>query len=103
MNIKEVVVLDEVSEDLESGISFYKDQEPWIGNYFFDSIISDIESLRIYAGIHSKHFGYYRMSAKRFPFAIYYDLFDEVAVVVAVLNMRRKPTWIRRKLKKRRS
>jgi hypothetical protein len=43
------------------------------------------------------------MTAKRFPFAIYYDLFNEVAVVVAVLDMRRKPSLIKKKLKNRRS
>ena len=103
MKIKEVVFLDDVSDDLDAGISFYEEKESWLGDYFLDSIISDLESLRIYAGIHSKHFGYHRMSSKRFPFAIYYDVFDNIAVVVAVLDMRRKPTWIRRKLKKRRS
>jgi len=29
MNIKEVVILDEVTEDLDRGINFYQEQEPW--------------------------------------------------------------------------
>ncbi len=66
-------------------------------------IISDLESLKIYAGIHTKHFSFHRMMSKRFPFAIYYDLFQEVAIVVAVLDMRRKPSWIRKQMKKRKS
>ena len=103
MKIKEVVVLDEASEDINDGVSFYEEKEEWLGDYFFDSIISDLESLRIYAGIHSKHFTSHRMMSKRFPFAIYYDLLQETAVVVAVLDMRRKPSWIRKKLKNRRS
>lgn len=98
MKIKDVVILDEASDDINDGVSFYKSKEEWLGDYFFDSIISDLESLRIYSGIHSKRFGYHRMMSKRFPFAIYYDLYREIAVVVAVLDMRRKPSWIRKKL-----
>jgi hypothetical protein len=71
MNVKEVIVLDEASEDIDDGVLFYDAKEDWLGNYFFDSIVSDLESLRIYAGIHSKHYGYYRMLSKRFPFTIY--------------------------------
>ena len=48
---------------------FIKENGTEIGNYFRDSIISDIEALFIYAGIHSKKFGFYRMPAKRFPCA----------------------------------
>ncbi len=65
---------------------------------FFDSIVSDIESLSLYAGIHSKRFGLYRMLSKRFPFAIYYDVIETTAVVIAVLDARSNPAWIRRKL-----
>lgn len=68
MIIKEVAVLEEVSEDIEEGISFYEEQESWVGEYFFDSIVSDIESLRFYAGMHSKHFGYYPNVGKKIPF-----------------------------------
>ena len=43
-------------------------------DYFVDSLMADIESLHLYAGVHPKHFGYYRMIARRFPYAIYYRL-----------------------------
>ncbi|MFZ2448900.1 MAG: hypothetical protein WAW36_00070 [Methylovulum miyakonense] len=56
--------------DLQQGKDFYEANQEGIGDYFFDSVIADIESLRLYAGIHSKQFGLYRMLAKRFPFAI---------------------------------
>ncbi len=98
MKIRQVLVLNEVAEDLEEGRNFYDEKEPGIGDYFFDCIISDIESLLIYAGIHTKHFGFYRMLANRFPFAIYYTLLVDIAIVAAVLDMRRKPSLIRKKL-----
>ena len=74
MKIHDVIVLIQVKEDLIDGKEFYDLSEEGIGSYFFDSIVSDIESLKIYAGIHSKHYGLYRMLSKRFPFAIYYDI-----------------------------
>ena len=70
------------------------------GEYFFDSLISDLESLQFYAGIHSKKFDFYRTLSKRFPFAIYYEIKKDIVMVVAILDMRRAPAWIREKLKK---
>lgn len=35
------------------------------------SIFSDIDSLQLYAGIHLKAFGYFRLLSKRFPYAVY--------------------------------
>jgi hypothetical protein len=101
MKISDVVVLDEVSHDLTDGKLFYDESEMGIGTYFQDSVIADIESLFIYAGVHSKVFGFHRMPAKRFPYAIYYHVHNEVAIVVAVLPMRRNPHWVKDKLNKR--
>lgn len=58
----------------------------------------DLESLKIYAGIHHRTHGLYRMLARRFPYAIYYEIAADVAYVVAVLPMRRDPEWIRGRL-----
>ena len=53
--------------DLLGGYRFYERQKEGLGNYFIDSLSSDIESLKIYAGIHSIHFGkYYRFLSKLF-------------------------------------
>ena len=101
MKIKLLLVLKEVSEDLEDGKKFYDEREPGIGSYFFDCIISDIESLKIYGGIHPRYYGFYRMLSNRFPFAIYYSLLEDTVIVAAVLDMRREPAWIHKKLIKR--
>lgn len=101
MIIKNVLVLEDVAIDLEDGRYFYDKKELGVGDYFWDSLLSDIESLVIYAGIHSRKYGFQRMLAKRFPYAIYYEIKDEVAYVVAVFPMRRNPAWIKTKLKER--
>lgn len=65
-----IEILDEAEQDLVDGFTFFERQDEGLGNYFLDSIFSDIESLHLYAGIHVLHFGYHRLLAKRFPFAI---------------------------------
>lgn len=37
-----VIVLDEVADDLNEGKAFYSVREVWLGEYFWDSILSDI-------------------------------------------------------------
>ena len=54
-------LLDQAEQDLLNGISFYEKQQKGLGDYFLDSIMADIESLYLYAGIHAKHFGYHRL------------------------------------------
>ena len=72
MNIK---ILKSAQADLLDGYRFYERQKRGLGNYFLDSLNSDIESLKIYAGIHSILFGkYYRLLSKRFPFEITFIL-----------------------------
>lgn len=94
MKINDVFILEEAVDDMDEGKDFYNLREFGVGEYFWDSLISDIESLIIYAGIHKKKFGLYQMFAKRFPYAIYYEIENNFAYVVAVLPMRRDPAWI---------
>lgn len=99
INIKDVLVLKEATADLNAGETFYDKQKEGVGSYFWDSLLADIESLRIYAGVHNKKYGLYRMFAKRFPYAVYYTIKNKIAYVVAVLPMRRDPLWIKKRLK----
>jgi plasmid stabilization system protein ParE len=91
-------ILDEARQDLLDGFRFYESQRAGLGDYFLDSLFSDIESLHLYAGIHPKHFGYHRLLSKRFPFAIYYRSTPSVVRVVAILDCRRDPRRISSRL-----
>lgn len=42
--------------------------------------------------------GFHRALSKRFPFGVYYLVEDTVIRIYAVLNLRRDPAWIRRRL-----
>ncbi|NWG01693.1 MAG: type II toxin-antitoxin system RelE/ParE family toxin [Syntrophaceae bacterium] len=91
-------ILSPAERDLEEGYHFYESQSPGLGSYFLDSLYSDIDSLAYFAGIHQVVFGYHRQLSKRFPFAIYYRIIESEAVVFAVLDCRRNPSWIRKRL-----
>ncbi|MCF7817375.1 MAG: hypothetical protein K9M54_05775 [Kiritimatiellales bacterium] len=97
----QVVILEAAANDLAQGIDFYETQKAGLGAYFFDSLIADIESLEISAGVHAIRLGLHRMLSRRFPFAIYYNLQNNRAEVVAVLDMRSNPAWTREQLEKR--
>lgn len=92
-------ILGAASRDLIDGYRFYESQAAGVGDYFLDSLYSDIDSLAISAGAHSVHFGKYRrLLSKRFPFAVYYRVEEQTALVYSVLDCRRDPAWIRSRL-----
>lgn len=95
---RNVRVLAEAAYDIERGIDFYDAIENGVGLYFRDSIIADIRRLGVYFGEHRIHLGYFRALSSRFPYAIYYRDMDETRQVVAVLDLRRSPEWIRDQL-----
>ncbi|MGC6448285.1 MAG: type II toxin-antitoxin system RelE/ParE family toxin [Rubripirellula sp.] len=88
----------EAESDLVDGFWFYESQAPHLGSYFRSCLISDIDSLVFYAGTHEIAFGFYRALSKRFPFAIYYQMESKTVIVIAVLDCRRQPSWIRQRL-----
>lgn len=97
-NFVRIKILGPAEDDLEEGYRFYESRQSGLGSYFLDSLYSDIDSLAFYAGIHRVVFGYHRLLSKRFPFAAYYRIVDDIAVVTAVLDCRRNPSWTRERL-----
>ncbi len=93
-----VRISTDAEQDLTEGYWFYERQSSGLGDYFRSSLIADIDSLAFYAGIHEKEYGCYRALSKRFPFCVYYRLKEEAIVVIAVLDARRDPLWIRQRL-----
>ena len=96
MNIE---ILEEAQDGLIQGFHFYESREPGLGSYFIDCLFSDINSLLVYAGIHQILLAYHRCLSKRFPFAIYCSIEKQLVRVHAVLDCRRNPSWIRKRLK----
>jgi len=95
-----IKILSIAENDLEEGYRFYESQADGLGAYFLDTLYSDIDSLAYFAGMHRVVLGYHRLLSKRFPFAVYYRVVDDVVFVSAILDCRRNPSWIREKLSK---
>ena len=71
-----IKILSSAVEDLHAGRQFYERQEKGVGDYFFDALFSDIDSLVLYAGVHQKVYGFHRLLSKRF-----------------IINWKKKPLW----------
>jgi len=92
-------VSSDAEADIVQGYWFYESQKSGLGDYFQESIVADIESLIIYAGIHEVAYGYHRLLCNRFPFAVYYRVAEGLVTIVAVLDSRQNPSWTRERLK----
>jgi hypothetical protein len=86
-----IEILSEAEDDLVAGAKFYERRRAGLGEYFLNSLYSDIDSLLLYAGIHRLIFGFHRALSKRFPFAIFYrfDRDKQLIRVYRVLDLRR--------------
>ena len=93
-----IEILDDAEKGIEEGIYFYEAQQNGLGRYFLDTILADIDSLILYAGIHIEIKGYFRSLSKRFPFAIYYKVVDNIVKIYAVLDCRKNPLHIEKRL-----
>ena len=86
-----IKILPSALADLDRGRAFYARQSKTVGDYFLDSLFSDIDSLELYAGVHMKVFDFHRLLAKRFPYAVYYTVDGDVCIVFRVLDCRQEP------------
>ncbi len=94
-----VRILTSALHDLASGYEFYEKQGQGLGDYFYNSVFADIDSIALYGGIHRQIMGYHRLLTRRFPYAVYYKQeSDQSVIVYRVLDCRQNPIKIRREL-----
>ena len=88
-------------EDILEAGRFYDDQEPGVGEQVIDFLQARIMELEFSAGSHPQHRGFHRMVVKgAFPYyVIYYSMELDGVHVRAVLDHRRDPGTIRRRLR----
>jgi hypothetical protein len=77
-----IEILSEAEDDLVAGPKFYERRRSGLGEYFLNSLYSDIDSLLLYVGIHRLIFGSHRALSKR-----------------RILDLRRDPLWIRERFR----
>ena len=94
--IVNLLILPSARDDLRDGFYFYEKQQTGLGDYFLDSVLADIDSLTIYAGIHRRVHGAHRLLCRVFPFAVYYEIetSNDTVKVKAVLDCRKNPREI---------
>ena len=92
-------ILSLAESDLLAGYRFYERQSEGVGNYFLNTLYSEIESLRLYAGIHPLVRDYFRLVSRRFPYAVYYKTQGEDIQIWRVLDCRKNPKWMTRQLR----
>jgi plasmid stabilization system protein ParE len=84
--------------DVEAAFDWYEDEQPGLGLEFLDELRAAYD--RIAEGpfkYRDLGTGIRRALTRRFPYAIYFSVEDEVAVILAVLRANRDPTeWQRR-------
>ena len=61
--MRRVVLLADAADDLAEAKEFYDTRESGVGDYCVDSLLSDVESLGFFHGIHAVRFGCHRMLA----------------------------------------
>ncbi len=94
-----LVILRSAQNDLTDGFWFYEKQAAGLGRYFLDSLLTEIESLLTHAGFHRKAFAAHRLLSRRFPYAIYYEMTEDTVQIKAVLDCRRNPAVIKKRLR----
>lgn len=63
-----IKILESTKEDLKEGYYFYELKRKGVGSYFLEALSADIESIKIFSGVHEIYLGkYYRFLSKRFP------------------------------------
>ena len=94
-----VHISQEALDDLNDGFFFYQSQEAGLGDYFSECLRRDIEGLKISAGSHRIVYrDYHRLLSRVFPYGIFYTHDGNQAIVWAVVDLRRNPSWIRKHL-----
>lgn len=95
----QIRISEDAFEDLNKGYLFHEDRQPGLGEYFASCIRSDIEGLRITAGMHRVMYrDFFRLVSKIFPYGIFYTFEDDTAIIWAVVDLRRNPEWIKERL-----
>jgi hypothetical protein len=62
-----IEILSDAEDDLVTGAKFYERRRAGLGEYFLNSLYSDIDSLLLYAGIHRVIFGFIELFRRDFP------------------------------------
>lgn len=86
-----VRVRPEAELDLLIAAGWYEAQRQGLGTEFIDELSALVASLADNALLYAEHLeGVRRAFARRFPYAIYFQIVGDEVVVISILHMRRR-------------
>jgi plasmid stabilization system protein ParE len=94
-----VILLTSAEEDLVDAWHFYDDQETGVGEYYYDEVMTAVQSPSTQYGLHPSKGQFFRALVPKFHTAIYYPLEPDFVLVRRILALRRDPKWLRRQLR----
>ena len=96
-----VLISVAAEQDLAGGKDFYSGRGSEIGDYFLESVLAELSSLSVVGGVHAKRFGLHCLPCRRFPWTIYYSVHEGQVRVLAILDDRRDPAWVQRRMERK--
>ncbi len=86
---------EEADRDLSEAASWYEGQQPGPGHEFLDQVSATLAAIGENPGSYPVvHRNTYRALLGRFPFAVFYRLFEQEVVVLAEMHASRHPaSW----------
>ena len=84
---KSLIILPEAEQDITEAYNWYQERELGLGEEFLWCIGASIQTIKrnpeIYVFAHEK---YRRVLVRRFPYAIFYEYFEDTITVYAVFH-----------------
>jgi hypothetical protein len=103
MKSQKVEALDEVERDVRSAMAFYDSWRSDGGRYFEEQFYETLSWIEWNPELFPKRYKIFRRAIIRNTyFGVFYAIEPEVTTVVAVLDLRQRPSTIRRIVKTRR-
>jgi plasmid stabilization system protein ParE len=88
--------------DSDEAYSWYEAQESGAGRYFDRRLIEQLKIIAVRPfSFPPSHVIYRKALLKKFPYAIYFQVFDEKVLIVAIVHSARNPERIQRLLNRK--
>jgi len=102
---RELIFLPAASQDFIEGRAYYEALSPKGGGERFENAFKEaLRQIKDGTVTHAVAFeNFHRINLRKFPYALYYRLHNDKAVIAAVLYARWDPQKIRRALRERRA
>lgn len=86
--------LSHARKELEDSVNYYNQQQTGLGYNFAEEVDAVIQRILIDPTSYEKvSDNIYSLRTSRFPYAVFYGLDDESVLIVAVMNLYRKPGY----------